>query len=130
MFPNTELDSPVDYKNKLWGDYSMEMLTSLIGEINSIVWGPMMLVLILGVGLFLMLGLRLMLILKLGTGFKLLFEGRNTKKGEEQEGDSIPCALDLGCTGWCQCKSRLYLASSRHIECHDGYPELNCARSS
>jgi AGCS family alanine or glycine:cation symporter len=50
----------------------MEMLTSIIGEINGIVWGPLMLVLILGVGLFLSLGLRLMPILKLGTGFKLL----------------------------------------------------------
>ncbi|MCV6611738.1 MAG: sodium:alanine symporter family protein [Amphritea sp.] len=68
----------------------METLTNLIGAINSIVWGPMMLVLILGVGLFLMLGLRLMPILKLGTGFKLLFAGRNAKKGEENEGEISP----------------------------------------
>ncbi|BBB30606.1 alanine/glycine:cation symporter family protein [Neptunomonas japonica] len=68
----------------------MEILKSFIGDINSIVWGPMMLVLILGVGLFLMLGLRLMPILKLGTGFKLLFEGRSTKKGEEKEGEISP----------------------------------------
>ncbi len=68
----------------------METLTNLIGAINGIVWGPMMLVLILGVGLFLMLGLRLMPILKLGTGFKLLFAGRNAKKGEENEGEISP----------------------------------------
>ncbi|BBB26881.1 alanine/glycine:cation symporter family protein [Amphritea japonica] len=68
----------------------MESLTAIIGEINGIVWGPLMLVLILGVGLFLMLGLRLMPILKLGTGFKLLFEGRNTKKGDEKEGEISP----------------------------------------
>ena len=68
----------------------METLTNLFGAINSIVWGPMMLVLILGVGLFLMLGLRLMPILKLGTGFKLLFAGRNAKKGEENEGEISP----------------------------------------
>lgn len=68
----------------------METLSSLISEINSIVWGPMMLVLILGVGLFLMLGLRLMPILKLGTGFKLLFAGRHAKKDEESEGEISP----------------------------------------
>ncbi len=68
----------------------METLTSVIGAINGIVWGPFMLVLILGVGLFLMLGLRLMPIFKLGTGFKLLFEGRNTRKGEEKEGEISP----------------------------------------
>ncbi len=68
----------------------METLSSLISEINSIVWGPMMLVLILGVGLFLMLGLRLMPILKLGTGFKLLFAGRHTNKDEESEGEISP----------------------------------------
>jgi len=68
----------------------METLTSIIGAINGVVWGPLMLVLILGVGLFLMLGLRLMPILKLGTGFKLLFQGRNTKEGEEKEGEISP----------------------------------------
>ena len=68
----------------------MDTLSTLIGEINGIVWGPLMLVLILGVGLFLMLGLRLMPILKLGTGFKLLFEGRSAKKGEENEGEISP----------------------------------------
>ncbi len=68
----------------------MDTLSTLIGEINGIVWGPLMLVLILGVGLFLMLGLRLMPILKLSTGFKLLFEGRSAKKGEENEGEISP----------------------------------------
>ena len=68
----------------------MEFLTSLFSSINSIVWGPMMLVLILGTGLFLMLGLRLMPILKLGTGFKLLWGGRSSKEGEEKEGEISP----------------------------------------
>ena len=68
----------------------METLTSIIGGINSIVWGPMMLVLILGVGLFLMLGLRLMPILKLGTGFSLLWKGRSSAEGEEKEGEISP----------------------------------------
>jgi AGCS family alanine or glycine:cation symporter len=68
----------------------MEMLTSIIGEINSIVWGPLMLVLILGVGLFLSLGLRLMPILRLGTGFKLLWRGRKAASGDENSGEISP----------------------------------------
>ncbi|MFC6673039.1 alanine/glycine:cation symporter family protein [Marinobacterium aestuariivivens] len=68
----------------------MELIKSIIGEINGIVWGPMMLVLILGVGLFLSLGLRLMPILKLGTGFKLLWQGRKAAKDEESTGEISP----------------------------------------
>ncbi|MCR9056927.1 MAG: amino acid carrier protein, partial [Rhodobacteraceae bacterium] len=61
----------------------MEALSSIVGEINSVVWGPLMLVLILGVGFFLQVGLKFMPILKLGTGFGLLFKGR-TDQGEGQ----------------------------------------------
>ncbi len=68
----------------------MEMIESIIGEINGIVWGPLMLVLILGVGLFLSLGLRLMPILKLGTGFKLLWRGRKAASGDESSGEISP----------------------------------------
>ncbi|RDE19586.1 sodium:alanine symporter family protein [Motiliproteus coralliicola] len=68
----------------------MEMLTGVIETINGIVWGPMMLVLILGVGLFLQLGLRLLPILKLGTGIKLMWGGRSARKGEDQEGEISP----------------------------------------
>lgn len=59
----------------------MEAITNFVNYINGIVWGPAMLVLILGVGLFLQMGLRLMPILKIGTGFRLLFRGR------EEQGD-------------------------------------------
>jgi AGCS family alanine or glycine:cation symporter len=68
----------------------MEALSNIISEINSIVWGPMMLVLILGVGLFLQLGLKLMPILKLGTGFKLMWGGRKTADAEKDEGEISP----------------------------------------
>ncbi|WP_166418585.1 alanine/glycine:cation symporter family protein [Cochlodiniinecator piscidefendens] len=61
----------------------MEALTNLVGQINSIVWGPVMLVLILGVGFFLQAGLKFMPIMKLGTGFSLLFKGREDS-GEGQ----------------------------------------------
>ncbi len=56
----------------------MEALTNIVGQINGVVWGPLMLVLILGVGFFLQVGLKFMPILKLGTGFRLLFSGRES----------------------------------------------------
>ena len=54
----------------------MEALSNIVGEINGFVWGPAMLVLILGIGFFLQVGLRFMPILKLGFGFSLLWKGR------------------------------------------------------
>jgi len=68
----------------------MEAIESAIGVINGIVWGPMMLVLILGVGLFLSIGLKLMPILKIGTGFSLLWRGRTAASGDEKEGEIPP----------------------------------------
>jgi len=66
----------------------MEMLNKIVGEINSFVWGPAMLVAILGTGLFLTIGLKLMPILKLGAGFKLLWQGR--AMGEAGTGEISP----------------------------------------
>ena len=54
----------------------METITNAVGWLNGIVWGVPMLILILGVGLFLTLGLKLLTILKIPFGFKLLWEGR------------------------------------------------------
>ncbi|PKH99093.1 sodium:alanine symporter family protein, partial [Shewanella sp. 11B5] len=54
----------------------MEAVTQFVSMINSIVWGVPMLILILGVGLFLSIGLKFMPILKLNRGFKLLWSGR------------------------------------------------------
>ncbi|KAA0874193.1 alanine/glycine:cation symporter family protein [Nitrincola tapanii] len=68
----------------------MEMIESFVNTINGIVWGPMMLVLILGVGLFLSIGLKLMPILNIGTGFKLLFKGTKPQSGEEKSGEIPP----------------------------------------
>ena len=62
----------------------MEALSNIIGEINGVVWGAPMLVLILGVGLFLQVGLKFMPIARLGYGFRLLWQGREmgSEKGE------------------------------------------------
>jgi len=54
----------------------MEVVTGGVSWLNSLVWGVPMLVLILGVGLFLTVGLKLVTILKVPLGFKLLWQGR------------------------------------------------------
>jgi len=64
----------------------METIRSLVGELNGIVWGVPMLVLILGTGLFLMLGLKLMPLRNIGYGFRMLWAGRRSDK----EGDITP----------------------------------------
>ena len=64
----------------------MEAISALVGEVNGIVWGPAMLVLILGTGLFLSIGLKLMPIRRLGYGFRQLWIGRRA----EGEGDITP----------------------------------------
>ena len=65
----------------------MEVLSNIVGEINGIVWGPLMLVIILGTGFFLQAGLKFMPIRKVGFGFSLLWKGR--EKGSE-EGEISP----------------------------------------
>ena len=64
----------------------MESISNVISQLNSIVWGPAMLVLILGTGFVLMIGLKGMPLVKLGHGFKLLWSGRISKG----EGDISP----------------------------------------
>lgn len=68
----------------------MEAIQAFIGDINGLVWGPPMLVMILGVGLFLSLGLKLMPILKLGAGFRLMWQGRHASKDDASEGEIPP----------------------------------------
>ncbi|PHS25271.1 MAG: sodium:alanine symporter family protein [Methylophaga sp.] len=65
----------------------MEAITDLIKQLNGIVWGPVMLVLILGTGLVLMIGLKGMPLAKLGYGFKMLWRGRD---GDKNDGDISP----------------------------------------
>lgn len=55
----------------------MEFITGIISAINGIVWGVPMLVLILGVGIFLTIGLKFMPIFNIGRAFKLLWSGRD-----------------------------------------------------
>ncbi len=68
----------------------MEALESLLGDINGIVWGPLMLVLILGTGFFLQVGLKIMPLRKIPSAFKLLWDGRKT--GAAEDGEISPFA--------------------------------------
>ena len=64
----------------------MDTMTDLVSGLNSIVWGVPMLVLILGTGLFLMVGLKFMPLRNLGHGFRSLWQGRKA----EGMGDITP----------------------------------------
>ena len=66
----------------------MEQLTAFFTAINDFVWGPPMLVLILGTGLLLQLRLKLMPILRIGTGFRMVWKGR--KPGRRRRGRDQP----------------------------------------
>ncbi len=68
----------------------MEALTNVVNAINGVVWGPLMLVLILGTGLFLQVGLKVIPIRKIPGAFKLLWQGR--KKGAAEDGEISPFA--------------------------------------
>lgn len=59
----------------------METLTAIVTAINNFVWGPPMLVLILGTGLFLQLRLKMMPLLRIGTGFRMVWKGRKPEAG-------------------------------------------------
>ena len=60
----------------------MEQISALVTAINGVVWGPLMLVLILGTGIWLMVGLRLMPPRNVILGFRLLLRGRTDTQGE------------------------------------------------
>ncbi len=68
-----------------------------LGSLNSFVWGPFLLVLILGTGLFLQIRLGLMPIRHLGAGFRLLWRGRKGDAGAA--GEITPYAALM--TGLC-----------------------------
>lgn len=65
----------------------METIYGMIGTVNGFVWGPVMLILILGTGLYLTLGLRFLPVRLIPEGFRLLWKGR---KEDKQEGEISP----------------------------------------
>ncbi len=65
----------------------MQEINTFIGTINGIVWGPLMLALILGTGLYLSVGLKFMPVRMIKAGFVLIFKGR---KEDKKEGEISP----------------------------------------
>ena len=68
----------------------VEMITKINGDVNSWVWGPVMLVFLVGTGIFLTLGLKFFQISKLKFWMKNTFGTLFTKKGKKaSDGKSI-----------------------------------------
>jgi alanine or glycine:cation symporter, AGCS family len=67
----------------------MPTFSDWVNSVNSIVWGPAMLVLILGTGLYLQVRLGGMPIRKIGTGLRLVWGGRG---GDSAHGEVSPYA--------------------------------------
>lgn len=60
-------------------------MTELLNAVSGVVWGPVMLVLLLGTGIYLMIGLGLMPLRQLIPAFNLLWRGRKADEGDEGE---------------------------------------------
>ena len=72
----------------------MENIIDLLGILNGIAWGPYMLALIAGTGLYLMLGLKLFPIIKLPFGFRHLSKKSSSKdKGDIEPRSALATAL-------------------------------------
>jgi len=73
----------------------MDAINTFVGELNALVWGAPMLVLILGTGLFLIVALRFMPWLKIPAGFALLWRGR--RKDQDGSGEISPFQALMTC---------------------------------
>ncbi len=74
----------------------METFQAVLNQINAFVWGPVMLVLLLGTGVYLTVGLRFMPIRRIGAGFRLAFSSRHpsdSAKGEITPFQALATAL-------------------------------------
>lgn len=58
----------------------MDTFVGLLGSINNVVWGPIMLIVVLGTGLYLTIGLRFLSFRRIGYSFRMMWQGR--EKGE------------------------------------------------
>ncbi len=66
----------------------MESFSHFVTWVDGIVWGPFMMILILGTGLYLTVGLRFIPWIKLGAGFHLTWHGRS--KNDAVHGELSP----------------------------------------
>ena len=104
----------------------MENFTAWMNALNGIVWGPAMLVLILGTGLYLQVRLFGMPIRRIGAGLRLAWRRRNADPSPPREVRPLPALAPPGgcrqcsnnwpsstpaCSAPCSCRSSA--ASSR-----------------
>lgn len=73
----------------------MEYVEAFVNTLNGLVWGPPMLVAILGTGLVLMVMLKFMPLVKIPTGFGLMWKGRS--KDDEESGEISPFQALMTC---------------------------------
>jgi AGCS family alanine or glycine:cation symporter len=73
----------------------MQTFHAWMESLNSFVWGPAMLVLILGTGLYLQLRLRGMPVLRIGSGLRLVWRGR--QGDADAHGEVSPFAALMTC---------------------------------
>ena len=72
----------------------MQTFEQIIDSINAVVWGPLMLTLLLGTGIFLTIGLRGMTIARIPYAFGQLFKGRKgSGEGEISPFNALMTAL-------------------------------------
>ena len=72
----------------------MQAFQAWMSELNSFVWGPAMLVLILGTGFYLQVRLRGMPVLRIPAGLRLVWSGRG---GDEAHGEVSPFSALMTC---------------------------------
>ena len=61
----------------------MDAFTNIVNQVDSFIWGPVMLVLLLGTGFYLTVGLKGMTFRRIGYGFRMLWRGRTPEEGHE-----------------------------------------------
>jgi len=64
-------------------------MQDFLSKLSGIVWGPPMLILLVGTGIYLTFGLKWLTVRKIGYAFKMLFQGRK-KEAQKGEGDITP----------------------------------------
>jgi AGCS family alanine or glycine:cation symporter len=76
-----------------------DIVTAFLGELSAFIWGPVMLALLVGTGVYLTAGLRLVSLRKIGLAFRLMLEGRPKDK-QTGEGEITPFqALTVALSG-------------------------------
>ena len=63
----------------------METLMQALKAINDVIWGPGMLILLIGTGLYLTVGLRFYTLRNIFSAFSMLWKGRTSSAGDKGE---------------------------------------------